>query len=338
MTERYRQPILILGAVLVVVGSIYGIIRGCGDRRQVIQIAAADALAVPLGQLVEIFERENPDTEIRLTVEGSVMLMRMHLLHPFDVVAVADHRLIEEVLKPEDADWLVKFATTEVVIARSQASKFADEISTDNWPEVLLRPEVLVGHPDPASDPCGYYTRLAWKLTGQQQAARYPGLFERLVEKSSAKYQRPDALSVMALLEAKAVDYAFVYRCHAVDHHLPYVRLPDAVNLGSVELAQKYAEAQVEVPDYKGKRVTMSGHPIFFGLTISKRSRKQAVAECFVHFLLSARGREILQRSEIVPLVPALAPPWSARMPQTLRDGVAVEPTPAQVGPGGAGP
>ena len=336
MTERYRQLILVLGAVLVVVGSIYGIIRGCGDRRQVIQVAAADALAVSLGQLVEMYERENPDTEVRLTVEGSVMLMRMHLLHPFDVVAVADHRMIEEVLRPDDTDWLIKFATTEVVIARTQASKFADEISTDNWPEVLLRPEVLVGHPDPASDPCGYYTRLAWKLTGQQQAGRFPGLFERLVEKSAAKYQRPDALSVMALLEARAVDYAFVYRCHAVDHHLPYVRLPDTVNLGSDKLEEEYAGSQVEVPDYKGKQVMMSGHPIFFGITISKRSRKQAAAERFVRFLLSARGQEVLRRSEIVPLVPALAPQWSNHIPQTLRDEATVESAPTQLHPGGA--
>jgi molybdate/tungstate transport system substrate-binding protein len=179
---------------------------------------------------------------------------------------------------------------------------------------------------------------LAWKLASQHYAVRVPGLFERLVEKSSAQYQRPDALSVMALLEAGAVDYAFVYRCHAVDHHLPYVRLSDDINLGRVTLEDAYARAQVEVPDYKGKRVTMSGHPIFFGLTISKRSRNQAVAERFVRFVLSARGQESLRHSDIVPLVPAQAPAWSTRIPQSLMSSVVVESTPSRAQPGALEP
>jgi ABC-type molybdate transport system substrate-binding protein len=205
MRERFRRLVFILGTVLLVSGIVYGLVRGCDDRRQVIHVATADALAMSFGRMVEVFERENPDVEIRLNVEGSVMLLRMHLLHPADVVAFADHRLIEEVLRPDDADWLAKFATTEVVIARSQASKFTDEITTDNWPEILLRPGILVGHPDPATDSCGYYTRLAWKLAGRHHAARFPDLFERLVEKSTAKYQRPDALGVMALIETRAM-------------------------------------------------------------------------------------------------------------------------------------
>jgi molybdate/tungstate transport system substrate-binding protein len=338
MSERYRRLALVIGAVLLVVGLVYGTVRGCGDRRQVIHVAVADALTFSFGKMVEVFEREIPDAEVKLVAEGSVMLLRMQILHPADVVVLADHRLIEDVLRPDDADWLVKFATTEVVVARTQASRFAEEISTDNWPEILLRSDVLVAHPDPAVDPCGYYTRLAWKLADQQHAALPQGLFESLVEKSSAKYQRPDALGVMALLESRAVDYAFVYRCHAVDHHLPYVRLPDAVNLGSVAQQGAYARAQIEVPDYKGKIVTMRGHPIFFGLAISKASRNQGLAERFVSFVLSGRGQEILRQSDIVPLVPARAPAWSTRIPKSLMGSVVVEAAPAVGKPGAIGP
>jgi molybdate/tungstate transport system substrate-binding protein len=338
MSEPYRRLVFVLGAVLFVVGVVYGLVRGCGDGRQVIHVATADALAMSFGQMVEVFERENPDVEVKLIVEGSVMLLRMHLLHPADVVVLADHRLIEEVLRPDDADWLAKFATTEVVIARSQASRFTEEITTDNWPEILLRPGVLVGHPDPATDSCGYYARLAWKLADRYHAARFPGLFEKLVEMSPAKYQRPDALGVMALIETRAVDYAFLYRCHAVDHHLPYVRLPNQANLGDPSLAETYATASVDVPDFKGKVVTMQGHPIFFGLTISKRSRKREVAERFVRFVLCSRGQEMLRRSDIVPLVPAWSPPWSIRVPQSLTGIVVAEPATPSGTKGAAGP
>jgi molybdate/tungstate transport system substrate-binding protein len=326
MSEGSRRLLWILGTVLGIVGLSYALVRGCSDRRQVVHVMAADALAIAMGEMEETFERENPDVDIKVTVEGSVMLLRMHLLHPADVVALADHRLIEEGLRPDDADWLIKFATTEIVIARTQASRYAEEITSENWPDILLRPDVLVGHPDPAIDPCGYFTRLSWKLADRHHASRHAGLFEKLVAKSSAQYQRPDALSVMALLQARAVDYAFVYRCHAVDHHLPYISLGDPVSLSQPARARDYSAVEVDVPNFRGKTVTMKGHPIYFGLTISKRSRQSALAERFVRFVLSKRGLDTLRRSEIVPLVPARTPGWSTRIPQSLVGSVVAEP------------
>ncbi len=326
-----RHLLGIFGSVLALVGVAWLLGKSCGSGRQVVRVLAADALAVAVGQLEEIFERENPDVDVRVIVDGSVMLLRRQQLHPADVVLLADERLIETGLRPEDADWLVRFANTEMVIAYTPASRFAGEITTENWPEILLRPEVIVGHADPAIDPCGYFARLSWKLAelaaggAPEPPAR---LAERLAEKSSAQYQRPDALTVLALLQARAIDYAFVYRCHAADHRLPYVRLADAVNLGRAELAGEYGRVALEVPDYRGQSVSMRGHPITFGLTISRRSTHPEPAERFVRLLLSARGREVLRDSEIVPLSPARAPAWSRNLPATLSDLVVADPAP----------
>lgn len=334
MNEGPRRLLWIAVTVLCIVGLSYASVRSCQGGRQVVHVLAADALAVAMGQMEEVFEGENPDIDLKVTVEGSVMLLRMQLLHPADVVALADHRLIEVGLRPDDADWAIKFATTELVIARTQASRYAEEISEGNWPEVLLRPDVAVGHPDPAIDPCGYYTRLAWKLAERQDPAQRAGLADRLAAKSSAKYQRPDALSVMGLLQARAIDYAFVYRCHAVDHRLPYTRLGDAVGLGLPALERDYGAVEVEVPDYRGQIVSMKGHPVYFGVTISKRSRQVAGAERFVRFLLSARGQEILRRSDIVPLAPAVAASWSTRLPEDLARSVTLEGASERSSPG----
>jgi molybdate/tungstate transport system substrate-binding protein len=338
MKEERRRLLWIVGIVLGIVGLGYSLVRGCGNDRQVVHVLAADALAAAVGQMEEVFERENPDIDLKVTVEGSVMLLRMHLLHPADVVALADHRLIEAGLRPDDADWAVKFATTEIVIARTQASRYAEEITEENWPEILLRPDVIVGHPDPAIDPCGYYTRLGWNLAERRDPVKYAGLANKLAEKSSAMYQRPDALTVMGLLQSRALDYAFVYRCHAVDHHLPYIRLGDAVGLGQPTRERDYAAVEVEVPDYRGKAVTMKGHPIYLGLTISKHSRQAAGAEHFVRFMLSARGQEILRRSDIVPVVPAVAASWSTRLPKALAESVVVEGTSDRGRPGPGAP
>jgi molybdate/tungstate transport system substrate-binding protein len=332
MNPGWRRLLWIAGTVAVLAGSGGLLSRGCADRRRVVHVLAADALATALGPMEEIFERENPDIDLRVIVEGSVMLLRRHLLHPADVLMLADDRLIETGLRSEDADWMVRFATTELVIAYTQASRHAAEITAENWPEILLRPEVLVGHPDPSIDPCGYYTRLAWKLMERRAAGSEPPLSERLAEKSCAPYQRPDALTVLALLQARAIDYAFVYRCHAADHRLPYLRLPEEVNLGRPELADEYAHASVDVPDYRGQTVSMRGHPIAFGLTVSRRSRCPEEAGRFVRFVLSPGGQGILRQSEIVPLLPARAPAWSVRLPPSLAELVAVDPAPGAGG------
>jgi len=333
MRETVRRAVLGVGATCCVLALSVGAFRSCADRRVTLRVMAADALAIPFQQLADAFERENPDARVSVTVEGSVMLLRMHLLHPADVVAFADHRLIEEALRPEDADWLVKFATTEIVVARTQASRYADEITADNWAEVLLRPNVLVASPDSATDSCGYYTRLAWKLAERHYGTQTPGLFDQLVAKVPAQYQRPDALSILALLESRAVDYAFVYRCHAEAHHLPYTRLPEDVGLGKPALESAYSGAEVEVPDFKGQVVKMKGHPIYFGLTISKRSRQQALAERFVRFVLSANGQGTLRSSDLVPLTPPHAPAWATGLPQSLRDVVQFESGPRPASP-----
>jgi molybdate/tungstate transport system substrate-binding protein len=328
VTGGTRRLLWIAGPALALVGLAYASTRGCQGGRQALRVFVADALATAMTQIEEDFERENPDVDLRVTFEGSVMLLRMHLLHPADVVVLADYRLIEVGLRPGDADWAIKLATTEIVIARTQASRYADQITPENWTEILLRPDVLVSHPDPSIDPCGYYTRMAWELAERHAPNRPDGLAARLAAKSSAKYQRPDALSVLGLLQSRAVDYAFVYRCHAVDHHLPHVRLGDAISLGQPTLEDEYKTVQVAVPDYRGKTVTIEGRPIYFGLTTSKRSRQAAQAERFVRFLLSPKAQAILRRSEIVPLVPPRAASWSATPPPWLAESATIEALP----------
>jgi ABC-type Fe3+ transport system substrate-binding protein len=110
------------------------------------------------------------------------------------------------------------------------------------------------------------------------------------------------------------------------------------VNLGEPSLAETYASARVDVPDFKGKVVPMQGHPIFFGITISKRSRKQEFAERFVRFVLSPRAQEMLRHSDIVPLVPAHSPSWSTRVPQSLAGIVVAESSTPSAKSGTLGP
>jgi ABC-type Fe3+ transport system substrate-binding protein len=64
----------------------------------------------------------------------------------------------------------------------------------------------------------------------------------------------------------------------------------------------------------------MSGHPVYFGLTLPRDSRQRAPAERFVRFLLLSRGQQAMCGSGMVPRLPPSAPSWSTQTPRVLRE------------------
>jgi ABC-type molybdate transport system substrate-binding protein len=64
------------------------------------------------------------------------------------------------------ANWYIKFATNTLGLAYTSGSKYAAEINADNWYEILARPDVKLGLPDPRFDACGYRAMMACWLAG----------------------------------------------------------------------------------------------------------------------------------------------------------------------------
>ena len=63
-----------------------------------------------------------------------------------DVLASADYSLIPGMMYPEYADWYVRFATNDMVLAYNpEKSKYAAEITPDNWYELLRKGGVVFG-------------------------------------------------------------------------------------------------------------------------------------------------------------------------------------------------
>jgi hypothetical protein len=78
-----------------------------------------------------------------------------------------------------------------------------------------------------------------------------------------------DENELVALLEAKAIDYAFLYASTAEDHRLKVTRLSDATNLSRLALRASYAKASVEVHLKTGEPATrLVGRPITYGLAV----------------------------------------------------------------------
>jgi molybdate/tungstate transport system substrate-binding protein len=290
------------------------LLPGCGSGRKTVRVFAADALAISFREIEHAFEEQHPDIDIRLDIKGSVLATRFAPLSRADVLAVADHRLVEKILSPKHATWVAKFASTEMVLAGHRSSSRRSELTAENWHEILLSPSISYGYANPSQDPCGYYARLSWELSERYYFAsrddRRP-VARQLRDKCPDGNIARDALSLIAEhLNMARIDYAFVYRVHAIDQKLFHIRLPREINLGDLSLADHYGAVQITVPDYHGGTETLTGSPVAFGITALRGAPRPKEAQQFVRFVLSDEGQAILKRSGFEPIQPARVPAW----------------------------
>jgi molybdate/tungstate transport system substrate-binding protein len=270
----------------------------------------AGSLSVPFAQIEKAFEAKNPQYDVVREAAGSRACARKitDIKKPADVMASADYKVIDNLLIHDFAKFNAHFATNEMVIAYTSHSKYANEINSKNWPEILLRKGVKVGHSNPNLDPCGYRSMLVTKLA--EEYYRKPGFFKQLFgygehyengkENKQKVIVRPKETDLLALLEGGAFDYLYIYRSVAQQHGLKYVELPRAVNLGSADEAERYAKVRFEVTGKKpGEWITKKGAPMVYGITIVDNGTTLPPhpkgAKAFLHFLLSPEGMQIIE-------------------------------------------
>ncbi|MCJ7581989.1 MAG: extracellular solute-binding protein, partial [Candidatus Aminicenantes bacterium] len=189
-------------------------------------------------------------------------------------------------------------------IIYSNKSIGSDRISDQNWPDILLNPEVRYGHSDPNSDPCGYRTLLSWKLA--EKYYNRPGLYHLLDESRPKKNIRPKEVDLLALLDVGELDYVFIYRSVAEQHGYSYIVLPDEINLKSSAFESFYKEVSVEITGAKpGEKIVRKGAPIVYGITIPKSAQSPQWAARFVAFVLGPKGQKIMEANGQQAFVPA---------------------------------
>jgi molybdate/tungstate transport system substrate-binding protein len=319
-----RRPLAVVAVILLACWS------GCDSKPAParLRVFVADALLRPLNAVAEAFMKENPGIEVVQIPSGSVLAAKKITEgnDAADVLAVADYMVIEKLMRPAHADWYICFATNEIVIAYTDASKGSVELTDKNWFDVLSREGVTVGASNPLHDPCGYWTELCWRLADLHYPALPGGetISQRMTRKCGPPAdRRTDAEEMLQLVEsAGGVDYVFVYRSQARQHHLQSVRLPPEVSLGDPAMAETYRKVSIELPGREPATTTRkTGEAIVFALTIPKVARRSDLAEKYVSFILSGAGREILVKEYIQ----AVDQPWTFdpdKVPAALRSGL----------------
>ena len=271
----------------------------------VIRVLHAGSLSIPFKEMAQAFMKKYQQYNVLLEGHGSRTCARQitDLKRQVEVMASADSAVIRNLLMPEYADFCIDFSTNEMVIMYEEKSQYADIIQADNWYEILLKPEVQYGHSDPNADPCGYRAVLTWQLAKKHY--KIEGLYKQLIEKMPKKNIRPKEVDLIALLEASELDYIFIYRSVAEQHHARYVILPDEINLKSAEWAGFYQTVSVKITGKKpGEWIQKQGAPMVYGITMPKNAPNPEAGIKFISFLLSEDGQKIMKKNgqpEIIP-------------------------------------
>lgn len=312
---RFGIPTILLFIALLPVVAFSESPKVTGD----LMVFHAGSLAVPFSEIAAAFEKEYPGIRVLREAAGSRECARKisDLKRPCDVMASADYAVIDSLLIPEHANWNIKFASNEMVIAYTEHSRGMNEITHDNWHEVLLRPDVSFGRSEPNSDPCGYRTLLTLKLA--EKFYHVPGLAQAFAEKD-LRFMRPKETDLLALLETQTIDYMFIYRSVAEQHKLKWLALPDEINLKRPELAEHYATVSVELSGTApGLTLERHGEAMIYGVTIPKNAPNPKAALAFVDFLLDMeKGLAIMEKNGQPGVVPSVSSTF-AQIPVTLK-------------------
>jgi molybdate/tungstate transport system substrate-binding protein len=270
----------------------------------------AGSLTVPLAEMEKAFEAKHPGIDVLREGGGSTQMARMisELNKPADIMASADFAVIDKTLIPQKASWNIRFATNQLVLCYTEKSKFAGEVTADNWYDILARPGVIWGHSDPNLDPCGYRSLMVLQLA--EKYYKKPGLNERLLANRPEENVRPKSVELVSLLKTGNMDYAWEYLSVAVQHELKYIVLPDQINLGNYKYDDYYSQAAVKVTGKEpGTWITRKGNSCTYGITLIKDAPNPDAAIMFLEYLLDPDGGlKILKEMGQPPFIPCRVP------------------------------
>ncbi|MDO9540594.1 MAG: tungstate ABC transporter substrate-binding protein WtpA, partial [Methanocalculus sp.] len=282
------------------------LVSGCTEVQPdqvTVRVVSAGSMLLPLEEIEEAYEILHPEIDIQTEGHGSIQAIRQvtDLNRQFDLVIVADQSLIPDMMYRQMSDrvdnytnWFVPFATNHMVIAYTDRSAYADEITSGNWHLILSKPDVHIGFSNPMLDACGYRALMVASLaegyynndllfeqmigdhltpqpvivhTGDSTLITLPEILHPSGDKVSI---RSGSIYLLALLDAGGIDYAFEYESVARDHGLRWINLPPEIDLSDEAYRDQYNNVQVNLGYQRFESVgnLRTGEPIVYAATI----------------------------------------------------------------------
>lgn len=286
---------MVLGAALLIVGAAQA-------RQPALRVAYAGSMGAVMDRgLGPAFARSH-DIDYQGIGEGAYGLARLISAKQvradvFVAITCGPIRILQRarllsVAKP--------VASTQMVIAYSSSSRFAKLFRNAAagklpWFKALERPGVRFGRTDPVIDPQGRNIVLTMQLAAMYY--KRPDLVHKILGKVENTRQIFTEASLLSRLEAGQIDASSGYLSAVTAHHLPYIKLPAAINLSDPNLEARWYRKvgfRLAVPGRTAQRVKVQ--PLVFYAGVLKNAPHKKNARAFLHYLESASARRIFTR------------------------------------------
>jgi len=144
-----------------------------------------------------------------------------------DVFVSANPKVNDSLMGSANGDWVswyVTFAQSPLVIGYNASSKFAADLQTKPWYQVLQELGIRIGRTDPKLDPKGALT-----VTLMKQAEDFyksPGLSGKVIGTSDNPAQVLPEETLVGRLQSGQLDVGFFYSTETADAKIPALALP----------------------------------------------------------------------------------------------------------------
>ncbi len=199
-------------------------------------------------------------------------------------------------------DDAVPVASTSMVVAYSPKGQYAQQFaqakgSDASWLKVLATPGIKFGRTDPINDPKGQ--NIIFTLLLAEKYYQQPGIADKIM----GGYQNPAQThlegGLLTRLESGQVDAAAGYESEVISAHLPYVALPDEINLSNPAMAKQwYDTVSFSVKDSEGKDKALHTQPlVYYAAVLKNAPHGSAAGKAFVDFMLSPSGQALFKQN-----------------------------------------
>jgi len=223
-------------------------------------------------------------------------------------------------LFPKFTKWYVQYAATSIVVAYNPKSKYASDFKAyadgtkplQDLFKLMETPGFKLGRTDPNIDPQGrsfiYMLQLAqaYYHLPSDTVSKILGTTDWADPNSPQIYAES---SLDATLQSGQLDASSAYITQAVELHLPYIVLPDAINLGNAAFATQYAKAHITIT-VKGVKTPKTGSPLVIDITTIGKPSSAGTA--FVKYTLSPAGLALYKAGGFTLIKPTASGTTSA--------------------------
>jgi molybdate/tungstate transport system substrate-binding protein len=186
-----------------------------------------------------------------------------------------------------------------MVIAYSDKSKYAADFKAAAegkmpWYAVLEKPDIRFGRTDPAVDPQG--RNIVFTMLLAERFYKQPGLADKILGSTQNPQQIFTEPSLLSRLESGQLDATSGYLSAVISHKLPYIKLPEQINLSDPGMIQDwYSKVHFSIKLPNGKTDNLSTQPLVFYAAVLKNAPNPKAGEAFVKLMTSAQGQTMFK-------------------------------------------